>query len=365
MNSFEMKMKKYGPFILMTVVVVGIALVLMSGSKDKTPELSVNEIIEQSMDKTYTVRKDGIEYIFLPDGSLSVKGEGTTESFETLDDAKVFFLEELYKEHTGKYPKTMEQLSALNPVLDRVVLMSVEEGITALGDFFCSPFYYLEEISLPETVKRIGTYTFLGAGQFAEKEAVCYGLRKDLMNAEETSFLVDVAGEEILPATMEVTEEYEVILREEEELGTEPEEEFLTTSVSMGNGTYLRLYENGVLFVDGRKLPDFEHFSELEEYLMKELHCMSPGEVKRLWFDRVVEIVLPYEMTYIGSYSLAGYRNALAVTGGTVKEIGTRSFSYCGADREDELLWDIAVSDALLAEDAFKNCKNTPFTKEE
>lgn len=327
--------KKY-LWIAVVLITAALAAVLFLVSKsDKTSSVIYTEaeIMEQSRDKEYLITENGVSYAFRPDGILTVGGSGSTKSFTTLEEAKVWYLTELYKSHTGAYPENTEQLVPFRQLLNRVTKIEVMEGITELGDSSFAPFYYVESVSVPDSLQKTGTYVFLGTGQYAgkEPEMVCFDSEEDLW------------------------------LRPEEEQGTVPARELLAASVDMGDNITGDLYENGVLVVNGYgSTYEFKHHSEMEQHIMDELHCVSRAEAELIWFDKVAEIIIGDGVERIGDNALASYKNVLAVHAGEIKELGSRAFFSCGIKAAKDMQWTMDLENTAMEEDSFQNCGSMP-----
>ena len=275
-------------------------------------QLTEQEAMEQSREREYRVVCENVTYTFRADGQLVIEGNGKTPAFQSLEESQSFFLEEIYKEHTGENPDAAEQLPVFRCVLDRVEEIVIKEGITELGEGSCAPFYYTERVVLPESLERVEEFAFLGTGQFADEVLMYEGKEPAKIEQEPAAFLT---AAEISAEKQERTEQPEVNLRPMEEQGTVPATEQLIYSAAMGEDVTYSLYSNGVMVVSGSGATyDFEHYSVMEEYLMEQLHCLSRTELRERWFDNVTEIVIESSVERIGDNALALYQNAVVVT---------------------------------------------------
>lgn len=358
-----MKQKNKKKYYVVTVAAIGVvtaALLFRGLSKEKESPVSLTEpeAIEQSIDREYHVASGDVTYTFRTDGILLISGNGKTQDFKNLEESQIYFLKEIYKSHTGVYPDSLEQTAVFHCVLDRVTEIVVEEGVTGLGDSSCSPFYYTESVSLPVSLKEVGQFTFLGTGQMTGNALVYEGLNTEALEWEATSF---TSVQELSKGSVGIMASNDKLsLRPLEEQGTVPAQEQLLYTAFMGDTVKYNLYSNGVLVISGYgSTYDFEHYSEMEEQLMEELHYVGRMELEEQWFNKVAEIVIEDSVERIGNNALALYRNALLVTGSPT-ELGKRSFLNCGADTKDGTVWNMNLSDTKVDEDAFLRCRNVP-----
>lgn len=366
----EKSKKKKVVFVTLVVIVLcsAVAISCITTNRGRTTSsrtYTEEEIKNDSNGKDYSIKKQGVTYTFHADGILTVSGTGSTKSFATAEEAQRWYLEELFYACAGAYPERTEQLIPFTQLLNRVTQIEVKEGITGLGDVSFAPFYYVETVSVPETLRNIGCYTFLGTGQYADGELVLFGREMSEIEYSTLSFLNTVDGGMVAFDGRNIAEE-ELTLRTEEEQGTVPEESLLEASVAMGDNIAYRLYENGVLYVTGfGDTYDFAHYSEMEQYIMEELHLVSRLEAKELWFDRVAEIVLEDGIDRIGDNALAQYKNALAVSGSAPESLGSRAFFRLGIDTISDTIWHADFEDTVTEEDSFAYCKTLPLSRAE
>ncbi len=356
------KYRKLLPAVLAVAVMLGAGMLVMNGrgTATSTKSYTEEEIVKAGAEKTYAVEENGITYLFYPDGTLKISGTGATKSFATVEEAKQWYLKELYRAHSGWYPEREEQLLYFRCLLNKVTRIEIEEGVTALGDSAFTPFYYVETVTAPKTMKKVGSYAFLGTGQNAEGELRLYGFDMETVETGSTSLLVSPEGftETATGSALRVSGLPE---REKEKRGTVPEEELLLAKVQMGENIEYRLYENGVLYITGTGATyDFTHYSDMERYLMEELKYKSREEVKNFWFDMVTELIVDGTVERIGDNALAQYGYVSRVYGEEVMELGRCAFFRLGRYAEEDILWEIGLDGAVAEEDAFLNCKNVP-----
>jgi len=360
------KKNKYRKSLTGCLFIAGVLIlgIILYGSYTKNTEsakiYTEEEIVNAAKEQELVIEDNGITYTFLPEGTLLVSGSGETKSFSSVQEAKEWYLTELYHAYSGRYPEKEEHLLAFRCVLDNVTGIELAEGITVIGDCAFTPFYYVKSVSAPETVNRVGTYAFLGAGQYEEEELMLFGFVMETMDYSAESFALSPVS-----LTLETGEEgycpEELPVRPKEEQGTVPDEELLVAKVYMGEHIEYCLYENGVLYVTGTGTTfDFEYYSEMESYIMEKLKLSSRQEVQTKWFNRVTELFLDDGIERIGDNALALYENVSYVSGGSLKELGERAFFRMGRDRKEEIVWDTDFTDTAYAETAFFNCRNIP-----
>lgn len=363
-------LKKYGKFlaaVLAVAAMLGAGILVMNGrgTDTSTKSYTEEEIVKEGAEKTYVFEENGITYLFYPDGTLKISGTGATQSFATVEEAKRWYLKELYRAHSGWYPEREEQLLSFRCLLDKVTRIEIEEGVTALGDSTFTPFYYVETVTAPKTVERVGHYVFLGTGQNAEGELLMYGFNSEELEYGNTSFAITPEGV-TETATGSAIRLGKILPRPEEERGTVPDEDLLIATIQMGEDITYRLYKNGVLYITGIGATyDFSHYAEMERHVMEELKYVSRIETETLWFDMVNEILIEDSVERIGDNALALYKYVSSVHGKEVKELGSRTFFRMGRHAES-LEWDIDFTDTVIKEDTFFYCKDAPvITKEE
>lgn len=360
------KNKKKKVFMASLVVLAlcsALAVSYLAANRDRTTsskKYTEEEIKKDSKEKEYIIEEQNATYTFRPDGKLIVSGSGSTKSFASVEEAKTWYLEQLYFCYTGAYPNEQEQLLPFRQILDRVTEIEICEGITEIGESSFTPFYHVKYVYAPQTVEKVGNYAFLGTGQYEDEELMLFGFVMEELDYSAASFALSPAS-----LLMETDEEgyyqEELPVRPKEEQGTVPDEELLVAKVYMGEHIEYCLYENGVLYVTGTGATfDFEHYSDMEKYVMEELKLFSRQEAETGWFERVTEIVLEDSVERIGDNSLALYKNVSFVYGGNIKELGHCAFFRMGRDKEEELVWNVDFTNTAYEEDSFLYCRNKP-----
>ncbi len=367
--------KWYAGAAVLVLCITAAGLLCFMGRQTENPSvpLTEEEVLAESRDREYCIKKGGITYTFRTDGILAVTGTGSTESFKNIEEAGNFFYMELYKLHTGTAPETPEEAAPFQAILDRVTAVEIAEGITALGDCSFTSFPYVETVSLPESLVEAGEYVFLGAGQGTGKELTITGTDTERICFSETSLLTinklveqkleAESGKEAASAGTIVQEGISLPVRQENEQGTVPEEVLLAHRITLGDTLEASLYENGVLVLGGSgSTHDFKHYTELEQYIMEELHFVSRREVREQWFDKVSEILVTDGVERIGDYALAQYRYVNLISAEYITELGSRAFFHCGTGNSRNLTWNITLENVSFMEDTFLNCNSRPDT---
>jgi len=355
------KYRRFIPAVLAGAVLIS-AVVLFFGNRENrfSKTYTEEEVKLLCEEHTYVIKENGITYVFYPDGTLLVSGTGATKSFATIEEAKQWYLTELYHAVSGWYPEGTERLMPFRLMLDKVTRIEIEEGVTALGDSTFSPFYYVETVTAPTTMKKVGSYAFLGTGQSTGTELKLYGFEAKEMEYDETSFIVfptDILTETATGSALRISK---VPVRPEAERGTVPEEDLLVAKVQMGEDIEYRLYENGVLYVTGTGTTyDFDRDFEMERHIMDMFNYTSRMETETLWFDMVTEILIEDSVERIGDNALAQYKYVSSVYGETLTELGSRAFFRLGRHVE-EISWNVNLTDAAVQEDTFLYCKTIP-----
>lgn len=139
-----------------------------------------------------------------------------------------------------------------------------------------------------------------------------------------------------------------------------------TKSIQMGEDIFYTLFEDGTLWVSGSGYTwSFPDSISMTDFIAEQFDGKR-ADAKAEWFHAVTRIVISNEVTAIENCALSMYTRVKEVVyNGKMEFIDENAFKNCGIGTEEEVLWDMDLTDTKVFPGAFNGCLNPPVEYEE
>lgn len=290
---------------------------------------------------------DNVFYDFYDDGTLVVRGKGATR------DVKNGFNIQVDKVSLDK--KDADYKDNIFDKAPDVSFIVIEEGITEIGDWSLSGFFYTEKIEFPQSLKKVGYAAFF----ITMDEAVeCYGLRSDM---EFEEYALGCAFKNMPSEFAPYATTPAPLPRPTATPLPNPDKPRMLSSKKMGDNVTFEFWDNGYLYVKGTGATydydwDFvlvrgEQYSTIHNVIVEEgITYLGDFVFHSNDMDELTYFKLPKTLTGVGNIAgggigitIEGYYEGKAVTIKTTGAAGPNALFDVMSDMDKYLAkgWEI------------------------